>query len=110
LHLHLPPGCRSQACAKRVGRAWWLKHHPKAHIASGLEACIIQHESGGDPKAVNGIYEGIGQWEHSRWISDGGGRYAESPLGATYAEQEIILRGEGEAGMIEQQGQYDGCS
>lgn len=76
---------------------------------STLEACVIQHESGGDPRAVNGIYEGIGQWEPSRWLSDGGGRYSQTPLGATYAEQERILRGEGEAGMIDQQAQYDGC-
>ncbi len=76
---------------------------------SSLEACIISHESGGDPNAVNGIYEGIGQWEPSRWISDGGGRYSSTPLGASYSQQEIILRGEGEAGMREQQAQYDGC-
>lgn len=77
---------------------------------SGLEACIIRNESGGDPYAVNGIYSGIGQWEQSRWESDGGKRYAETPTGASYAEQEKVLRGEGEAGMIDQQGQYDGCA
>lgn len=76
---------------------------------SVLEACIIQHESGGNPRAVNGIYTGIGQWEQSRWLSDGGGRYSSTPLGASYAEQESVLRGEGEAGMIQQQGIYDGC-
>ena len=52
---------------------------------------------------------GIGQWEESRWLEDGGGRYASTPLGATYAEQAIILAGEEEAGMSQQQGQYDGC-
>ena len=77
---------------------------------SALEACIIQHESGGNPQAVSGIYMGIGQWEESRWLSDGGGRYAPTPLGASYAEQERILRGEGEAGMIDQQGRWDGCA
>ncbi len=76
---------------------------------STLEACIIQHESGGDPRAVNGQYEGIGQWEPAAWASDGGLRYASSPLGASYSQQEAVLRGEGEAGMIQQQGQYDGC-
>lgn len=75
-----------------------------------LEACIIREESGGDPNAVNGIYSGIGQWEESRWKSDGGLRYGETPTDATYAEQEKVLRGEGEAGMIDQQGQYDGCA
>ena len=78
-------------------------------VLTAHEACIIQKESGGDPQAVSGIYMGIGQWEESRWLSDGGGRFASTPLGATYAQQEIILRGEGEAGMSQQQGQYDGC-
>ncbi len=77
---------------------------------SSLEACIISHESGGDPNATNGQFEGIGQWEPSRWASDGGTRFSSTPLGASYAEQEIILRGEGETGMREQQGQYDGCA
>ncbi len=77
---------------------------------SSLEACIISHESGGDPNATNGIYSGIGQWEESRWLSDGGGRFSSTPLGASYAQQEIILRGEGEAGMVQQQGQYDNCA
>lgn len=95
--------------------AWGRAHHwrpPRAHlatVASALEACIIEHESGGDPQAVNGVYEGIGQWEQPRWESDGGLRYAATPLGASFAQQERVLAGEGEAGMIEQQGQYDGC-
>lgn len=82
----------------------------ETHVSiNAHEACIIEHESGGDPHAVSGQYMGIGQWEQSRWESDGGLRYAKTPLEATYAQQEIILRDEGEAGMTEQQGQYDGC-
>lgn len=77
--------------------------------ASGYAACIIQAESGGNPQAVNGRYMGIGQWEQSRWLSDGGGRYAPTPLGATYSQQVAILNGEGAAGMHQQQGQYDHC-
>lgn len=77
--------------------------------ASGLAACIVRQESGGNPQAVNGRYSGIGQWEQSRWLADGGGRYAPTPLGATYAEQLSVLEGEGAAGMRQQQGQYDGC-
>lgn len=77
---------------------------------SSLEACIIQKESGGDPHAVNGQYEGIGQWEPEAWKHDGGLQYAPTPGEASYAEQEAVLRGEGEAGMIDQQGQYDGCA
>lgn len=76
---------------------------------SAHEACIIQKESGGDPNAVSGKYSGIGQWEQSRWESDGGLRYAPTPTQASYAEQEKVLRGEGDAGMSQQQGQYDGC-
>lgn len=78
---------------------------------SALEVCILEHETTGrDPNAVNGIYMGIGQWEESRWISDGGQRYGRTPLDATYEEQERILRGEGQAGMADQQGQWDGCA
>lgn len=78
---------------------------------SALEVCILEHETTGrDPNAVNGIYSGIGQWEQGRWVSDGGLRYAPTPTEATYEEQERILRGEGEAGMIAQQGVYDGCA
>lgn len=99
------PRCRTLTCDRRVDRIWAI-HHP---AISAHEACIIQHESGGDPNAVSGIYSGIGQWEQSRWESDGGMRYAPTPTSATYAEQEKVLRGEGDAGMSEQQGQYDGC-
>jgi len=76
---------------------------------SAHEACIIEKESGGDPQAVYEGHYGIGQWLISTWLEDGGGRYAPTPLGATYAQQEKILRGEGDAGMSQQQGQYDGC-
>lgn len=78
--------------------------------ASSLARCIIQAESSGNPLAVNGKYMGIGQWEKSRWLSDGGGRYAPTPLGATYSQQVAILNGEGPVGMAQQQGQYDRCS
>jgi hypothetical protein len=77
--------------------------------SSGLEQCIIQHESGGNSQAVNGQYEGIGQWSPTAWAQDGGKRYAQTPLGASAAEQQAVLAGEGAAGMRQQQGQYDGC-
>ncbi len=77
---------------------------------SSLEACIISHESGGDPNAVNGQYEGIGQWSPTSWRINGGTRYSSTPLGASYSQQEAVLRGEGEAGMIREQGVYDGCA
>jgi hypothetical protein len=76
---------------------------------SALEACIIQHESGGNPQATNGQYEGLGQWSPAAWAEDGGTRYAPTPLGASAAVQEAVLSSEGAAGMEQQQGQYDGC-
>jgi hypothetical protein len=76
---------------------------------SGLEACIIERESGGDPEATNGQYEGLGQWSPAAWAEDGGTQYAPTPLGASAAEQEAVLSSEGAAGMEQQQGQYDGC-
>lgn len=89
------------------------RHPPVAVVASpGLSShaqCIIAHESGGSPNAVNGQYEGIGQWSPTAWAEDGGLRYASTPLGASLAEQERVLMGEGDARMSQQQGQYDGC-
>ena len=77
--------------------------------SSGLTACIIQHESGGNPQAVSGQYQGIGQWSPEAWAQDGGTRYAPSPTGASYDQQLSVLNGEGTAGMQQQQAQYDGC-
>jgi hypothetical protein len=77
---------------------------------SALEACIIRNESGGNPNAVNGQYEGIGQWSPSSWDHWSHGRYGATPLDATYAEQEKVLHGEGASGMIREQGVYDGCA
>jgi Transglycosylase-like domain len=77
--------------------------------SGGPRGCIIQHESGGNPQATNGQYEGLGQWSPAAWAEDGGTQYAPSPLGASAAEQEAVLNSEGAAGMQQQQGQYDGC-
>jgi hypothetical protein len=104
--------------------AWFYRHakslnHARRHPVVAVEAaapglsghaqCIIQHESGGNSQAVNGQYEGIGQWSPDAWAEDGGHRFASTPLGASLAEQEIVLMGEGDARMSQQQGQYDGC-
>jgi hypothetical protein len=77
--------------------------------SSGLASCIIQHESGGNPQATNGQYQGLGQWSPAAWAQDGGTRYAPSPAGASAAQQVAVLNSEGAAGMQQQQGQYDGC-
>ena len=76
---------------------------------SSLEACIIQHESGGNPTAVNGQYTGIAQWSPAAWAEDGGTRFASSPLGASYSQQELVLREALAAGKSEQWRPYDGC-
>jgi hypothetical protein len=117
---HHRPGCHSLRCDHVADRAYQrhLKRKREAREArearevppiSAHAACIIRKESGGDPKQVTGIYSGIGQWEQSRWESDGGLRYAPTPTQATYAQQVKVLVGEGDAGMSQQQGQYDGC-
>lgn len=62
-----------------------------AYAPSGLASCIVHHESGGDPTAVNGIYTGIAQWSPEAWARMGGHRYAPSPLGASYQEQLQVL-------------------
>lgn len=75
-----------------------------------LAQCVEDHESGGDPGAVNGQYEGIGQWSPDAWAAMGGLQYASSPLGASKAQQEAVLGSESDATLADQQGQYDGCS
>lgn len=78
-------------------------------VASSHMACIIQHESGGNPKATNGQYHGIGQWSPESWARNGGTKYASDPINATYEQQLLVLASEGDAGMSREQGQYDGC-
>lgn len=80
-----------------------------AASSSGHMACIIQHESGGDPNATNGQYGGIGQWSPEAWAQDGGTQYAASPTAASYAQQAQVLASEGDAQMTAQQGNFDGC-
>jgi hypothetical protein len=57
----------------------------------GLAACIVHHESGGNPRASNGSHWGIGQWTIEAWTRHGGRRFAPHPFGATYQEQLIVL-------------------
>jgi hypothetical protein len=59
--------------------------------ATGLAACIVQRESGGNPQASNGTHTGIGQWTGEAWARHGGLRYASSPLGASYQQQLQVL-------------------
>jgi hypothetical protein len=61
------------------------------YAPSGLAACIVRSESGGNPRAVNGQYSGIAQWSPEAWARMGGTRYASSPTGASYQEQLTVL-------------------
>lgn len=86
----------------------WYDHHERAlHLArveaaedkaantpapmNSLVHCVVWAESTDNYQAVNGNHEGLGQWDHATWIADGGGRFAYSPLGATYNQQLIII-------------------
>jgi hypothetical protein len=60
-------------------------------------------------RPTNGQYHGIGQWSPSSWATYGGTKYAADPVNATYEQQLRVLASEGDAGMSNQQGQYDGC-
>lgn len=62
-----------------------------SYAPTGLAACIVAHESGGNPQAVNGQYHGIAQWSHEAWMRHGGGKYASDPLGASKQQQLIVL-------------------
>ena len=61
------------------------------YAPSGLASCIVKRESGGNPQASNGSHWGIAQWTVEAWQRHGGGRYAPTPLGATYREQLQVL-------------------
>lgn len=87
----------------------YLRRYPPAPVLSAHARCIIQAESTWNPKAVNGQYEGIGQWSPWSWAHYGGLRYASRPIYASLADQERVLMGEGDAGMTNQQGKYDRC-
>lgn len=60
--------------------------------SSTIWACIIQHESGGDPTAQNAhsTASGLFQFLDTTWISNGGGVYGPRAMDATAAEQWVI--------------------
>lgn len=77
--------------------------------SSGLAACIISHESGGNFQATNGQYEGGAQFGPSAWAQAGGTQYSPTPLGATAAQQTATLNHALAMGMASQWTTYDGC-
>lgn len=62
-----------------------------SYSPTGLAACIVSRESGGNPRATNGQYHGIAQWSPTIWARDGGLRYAGDPVNATYQQQLQVL-------------------
>jgi hypothetical protein len=77
---------------------------------SSLVRCIVARESGGNPRAVNASgHMGIGQWAESTWLAQGGGRYAATPLGASYGEQLAVIESAVAHGGASAWTPYDGC-
>lgn len=62
-----------------------------SYSPSGLAACIVRVESGGNPTADNGTHQGIAQWSPEAWERHGGKQYASTPAGATYQQQLQVL-------------------
>lgn len=62
-----------------------------AYAPTGRAACIVAHESGGNPRAVNGQYRGIAQWSPEAWARHGGRQYASEPTSATKQQQLTVL-------------------
>lgn len=94
----VPPATRFAVRFNRTqAHAQYVRLHPPDATpapASGLVKCIVDHETSPphDPQTVNSSdHMGIGQWAESTWLADGGGRYAHTPLGATYNEQLQII-------------------
>lgn len=76
---------------------------------SGLAACIVSHESGGNPNATNGQYHGIAQWSAEAWARHGGHKYAADPLGASYDQQLQVLSNGLKHYGCRDWCRYDGC-
>lgn len=65
-----------------------------AYSPTGLAACIVNVESGGNSQAVNGSYSGIAQWSNEAWNRHqkaGGHYFSSTPLGATKQQQLVVL-------------------
>jgi hypothetical protein len=77
--------------------------------SSGLAACIIQRESGGNTQATNGQYGGIAQWSPDAWRRHGGTQYAPTPQGASYSQQVSVLTHALANGRASEWRPYDGC-
>ena len=97
------PGCKTRECHKRTAvhqlfpycntwRCAQKQLRRQARRLTPLEACIIHHESTGNPLAQNGQYKGIAQWSPYVWARDGGRRFGPTPHHATYAEQVWVLK------------------
>jgi soluble lytic murein transglycosylase-like protein len=77
---------------------------------SALVRCIVARESSGNPRAVNASgHMGLGQWAESTWLAQGGGRYAATPLGASYGEQLAVIESAVAHGGASAWTPYDGC-
>jgi len=73
--------------------------------------CIISHESGGNPTAVNSSSGagGLFQFLPSSWIGYGGGKYASLPENASVSAQwDIAISAQRESGWYPWRG--DGCT
>lgn len=58
---------------------------------TGVAACIVSRESGGNPRANNGSHFGIAQWSNEAWARMGGLRYASRADYASYQDQLRVL-------------------
>lgn len=81
----------------------------RSYAPTGVAACIVSRESGGNPQAVNGQYHGLAQWSPEAWSRMGGHRYASDPLGASYEQQlRVLSYGLAHYGTRDWSA-YDGC-
>ena len=100
------------AAAAKAQAAAQAAAAPVQPVSSGNStwACIIAHESGGNPTVVNSSSGagGLFQFLPSSWIGYGGGQYASLPEYATVAQQwAVAIHAQAVSGWSPWRG--DGC-
>lgn len=87
------PECHTARCASHADREWAKRHRPPFHL-SAFESCVVEHESGFDKDASNGVDLSYYQWEPATYASATAmaGITYRYPTDASLREQTLAFR------------------